>query len=77
MEISSSTSSYALQGMQQSQLKVNKSATDIASTEAMQGTKDISQPVVNMKESSYQFSAASKVLSTDKEMTGTLLNIKA
>jgi hypothetical protein len=76
MEISS-LSSTAIQGLQNSQNQLTRSAINIAGKEAQEGKTEVTQDLVEMKDASHSFNASAKMVKAEADVMGTLLDIKA
>ena len=76
MEISS-LSSTAIQGLQNSQNQLTRSAINIAGKEAQEGKTEVTQDLVEMKDASHSFNASAKMVKAGADVMGTLLDIKA
>lgn len=76
MEIGS-ISSQGLSGLQNSQRQVSQNAANIASKDTLEGKSDVSQDLIEMKDAGHTFDASAKVVKTEDQMMGTLLDIKA
>jgi hypothetical protein len=75
-----SISGNAIQGIQRGMRQMRKSATDIASTNQLNGqipTKDAVRALVELHQSSLQISTSVKALKTADTVIGSLLDVKA
>ncbi|MCG5516354.1 MULTISPECIES: hypothetical protein [unclassified Ectothiorhodospira] len=72
------TSSYALTGIQAGMQGLRGNAVEIASAAALggQGTRGIEQPLVEQRMNANQVEASAKVLQTENQMLGTLIDMK-
>jgi|GEM_PF-4599739 len=71
MQISGSS---ALQGIYQAQQMTYGQVSKIASKDMMEGRQDAVDPMVQMKSATYQYQASAKVLATENNMAGTLID---
>ena len=75
-----SVTSYAIQGIQQAQQGMQRSAQSIARTNAAsqpEGTKDLTRSLVELNQYKNAGIASMKVLKASDEMLGSLLDVKA
>ncbi len=75
-----SVTATALQGIQRGYQGIRRSAAEIASASQMRSTgpsKDLTRSLVEMKQHSLHTQASVKVLQTEADLIGTLLDVKA
>ena len=70
-------SAGAVQGLYQAQQQLHKQSSTIASKETQEGKSDVTEALVEMKNSKNQFQASAKAVQTEDEVLGTLLDTKA
>lgn len=71
--------SSGVSGIQRGLNQLNKSASEIASANQLSGEpgKDVSEPLIAMKEAQLQVKAAAKVIKTADDTLGSLLDVVA
>ncbi|AHK80018.1 hypothetical protein M911_13615 [Ectothiorhodospira haloalkaliphila] len=72
------TSGYALSGIQSGMQGLRSNAAEIASADNLsgQGTRGVAQPLVEQRLNANQVEASAKVLQTENQMLGTLIDMK-
>ena len=71
-----SASDLALAGIRKGMSDMRRSAAGIASADTANADRNPTQELANMKQSARQVEAASRVIKSEDEMVGTLLDVK-
>lgn len=72
-------SGFALNGIQRGMEGLQRNAADIASADRLNGTetRSVAEPLVGQIQNAAQVEASVKVLKTENDMLGALLDVKA